>query len=917
MSPAQRYDAFVSYAHSQHEVVERMHHDLERFAKPWWRSRSTRLYRDRTTMPAEPSLQRAIFSAMALSSKLVVVLSPAAAASAWVNQEIAWWLGTEQPPHQGGAGSSVSLGKTAADLILVLVDGELGWRNGRWTAGSTALPDALCTLNEEPRWVTLKGVRPGSDDWVDRIAEVSAAIHNVPKDALHGVHVQESRRRLRHFGAAGALGVVLLVVGLVASLIAGQQTQLAWAGQLAARSTALLGVDLPQSALLAVAAHRTAPNAETTAALFRAVTAAPQTTGYLDAGQEVTAVARARLANVVVAGTASGDVLRWTDGVREVIGRTDGPTTSVAVSDDGAVASMTGGTRALLWTTEHLNAVDLGDDRMAGPTAMSPSGRTALFNAVATDDLSGSGQPPGSIVRIDVPTSVYFAIDLPGRWEQLYAPTDGEIAAGGVDGRWWRRSSDGSADISGSVYMGAHDGTPALSPNGLYFTTSNGDTAVPVWDAAAGEQDRDLPPRTATVPGSSRDALAISPAGDRLAASDAGSVYISEISTDPPDRPLLALAGTGTVTALTFISDDVLIGAAGSQVVTWDLTRSSRILLDTTVAPVPVPCNACSGVEVAVRPDGQAAAVIGGYSGVLVHFTDHDPVVIEFTAPLTDVYADVMWAPDGTLILPLESYMPTSDAEIRSSGDGNLIGKWPVERDAAIHVMGLSRADDGSVYDVGGSLGVLIRDPRSGEILTSRPEPTVAPGGPQQIEDDAVNPDEAQAAIVAGGTARLFDLATGDEYEVATGVAQVAFADDALVVRLKSDQVQIRAAADGELRHQTADLPLTERNVEPTTNGQLVADVTTDHTVRLIDADSSIIGTIPIDARVTSRQVGLAFTPDGTTLLIAEPGSAVQRINVVPADWEAMACTLAGRELTREEWAAAGGSGDPGGQCAP
>ena len=192
---------------------------------------------------------------------------------------------------------------------------------GAWDeVRSTALPRALRALKNEPRWVAFNGAERGSAEWTEKIADVSASIHNVPKDALHGMHLRESRRRVRHLSAAGALGVILLV----AALIAGQKTELA----LAARSAALLATDLPQAQLLAVQAYRTAPNAETTAALFRAVTATPQAVGYLDAGQGVTAVASACSADVVVAGTVSGDVLRWAGGARQVIGHTDAPTQS-------------------------------------------------------------------------------------------------------------------------------------------------------------------------------------------------------------------------------------------------------------------------------------------------------------------------------------------------------------------------------------------------------------------------------------------------------------------------------------------------------------------------------------------------------------------------------------------------------------
>ena len=555
-----------------------LQHGVERFAKPWWRSRALRLCRDRTTMAATADLLGTIEAALQASGKLVVILSPAAATSEWVDREVAWWLGHKPP----------------SDLVLVLAEGELEWGDGVWDATShPVLPPALRELTTEPLWVDLRDTAPGSSQWTERVAEVAAAVRNVPKDLLFGVHRHESRRRVRHLGAVGGVGVVLVVAGLIAALLASERGQLALAGRLAARSTALLGTDLVQAQLLAVRAYRMAPTDETTAALFRAVTATPQAVGYLDAGEPVTAVARARTADVVVAGTESGNVLRWSGGVRTVIGHTDGATNAVSVSDDGAVASMAGGTQARLWVGGRLHAVDLGDDRKAGPTAVSPSGHTALFDAVSTLDLT-DGPPQGAIVTVDVPTRAYRSFALPGWWRELHAPADGRVVAAGDTGGWWLGSGDGRVDVAGSVYTGAHAVTSAISTDGRYFSFTNGSPQVPVWDTAPGEADTQQPNRLAAAPPAGAVALAISPDGRRLAASGADGVYVSAIATVSTTAPL-TLPGDSFVTALHFVDDNTLVGAAGHAVVTWDLTRVSRIAMDDVPADVPWPCNACPG----------------------------------------------------------------------------------------------------------------------------------------------------------------------------------------------------------------------------------------------------------------------------------------------------------------------------------
>ena len=105
---------------------------------------------------------------------------------------------------------------------------------------------------------------------------------------------------------------------------------------------------------------------------------------------------------------------------------------------------------------------------------------------------------------------------------------------------------------------------------------------------------------------------------------------------------------------------------------------------------------------------------------------------------------------------------------------------------------------------------------------------------------------------------------------------------------------------------------------KPTTNGQMIAEVTTDGTLRLADVgNGSRIGSFPLDPSFDARKAGLAFSPDGASLVVASPGGLVQRWSVSPAHWVEAACRLAGRDLTPDEWASAGGSGSPDLHCHP
>ena len=167
-----------------------------------------------------------------MSGKLIVVASPEAARSDWVDREIATWL-AEHP---------------ATTIILVLVEGELKWADdgsGWDLAASTALPRALLTaFTDEPLWVDMRGVDGDNEQFTDRVVTVAAAITGIRKDKMIGLHVRQQRRTVRHVGVAGAVGVVLLVGAPIATFLLNQQTTATTAGRLAAASESHLGTDL-------------------------------------------------------------------------------------------------------------------------------------------------------------------------------------------------------------------------------------------------------------------------------------------------------------------------------------------------------------------------------------------------------------------------------------------------------------------------------------------------------------------------------------------------------------------------------------------------------------------------------------------------------------------------------------------------
>src|ERR1700730_4537494 len=107
-----RYDAFVSYSQSGDSAVARaVQRGLTRFAKRWNQRASLRVFRDETGLGANPNLWSSIQLALDDSDWLVLLTSPAAAASDAVTREVEYWLSV----------------KSSDRILIVLTGGTWKW----------------------------------------------------------------------------------------------------------------------------------------------------------------------------------------------------------------------------------------------------------------------------------------------------------------------------------------------------------------------------------------------------------------------------------------------------------------------------------------------------------------------------------------------------------------------------------------------------------------------------------------------------------------------------------------------------------------------------------------------------------------------------------------------------------------------
>lgn len=83
------YDAFISYSHAADgQLAPALQAGLQSLGKPWYRRRALRVFRDKTSLSASPELWPSIEHALATSRYFVLLASPEAARSRWVDQEV-------------------------------------------------------------------------------------------------------------------------------------------------------------------------------------------------------------------------------------------------------------------------------------------------------------------------------------------------------------------------------------------------------------------------------------------------------------------------------------------------------------------------------------------------------------------------------------------------------------------------------------------------------------------------------------------------------------------------------------------------------------------------------------------------------------------------------------------------------------
>ncbi len=300
-----RYKAFISYSHrADGKLAPEIQRALHRIAKPWYRLRSMRVFRDQTNLTTSPGLWTSIESALREAEYFVYLASPTAAASTWVQQEITWWL----------------TNRSHKSFLIVLTEGEIVWdteaKDLDWDK-TNALPRKVSKVfSEEPlyndvRWArTVDQLSLRHTQFRAAILDLAGTLLKRDKDELDGDDVRQHRRTRRVAGSAIIALSVLFVAALLAAYFAMQQSRLATARALSAQSEAVLPTNPELALLLAHEALKFKTDDQAEFALRQAFIRNPQRMiHHGPAGR--TLVAKFVGSNTVIAGERAKQAAVW------------------------------------------------------------------------------------------------------------------------------------------------------------------------------------------------------------------------------------------------------------------------------------------------------------------------------------------------------------------------------------------------------------------------------------------------------------------------------------------------------------------------------------------------------------------------------------------------------------------------------
>jgi WD40 repeat protein/class 3 adenylate cyclase/tRNA A-37 threonylcarbamoyl transferase component Bud32 len=719
-------------------------------------------------------------------------------------------------------------------------------------------------------------------------------------------------RRLRVLlGGAGLLLVAAVIAGVLA-LRAGDRARdtarTADAQRLGAQ--ALVDDRLERSLLLAQAGRILDDSVATRGNLLSALVRHPAAVGVLRGGTgAVLALALSPDGRTLAAGDDAGSVVLIDTRTRERIGRPlmlDREVWHIRFSPDGRLLAVTSGEIGTGVDAHSVKLFDAASMRLVGEIDVGhvPGAADnivdARFDAAGRTVIAtvGSNFPdvpfPTQMRRYDVRTgrAIGRAVQIAGN---SAIPTDAAPS-----GRMLFSAGNAvvlvdAATLRVTRRVPVRTLSAGLSPDGRSVALGGEDGSVKILDLKTGKRR--------TLSGRHEDrvhGLVFSPDGRTLATrSDDGRVLIWDLRAGNVRETLTG--HTGAIPTIVASADGrtLYTGGVDKRIIVWDLAGDRRLARSFQVYPFQRPGFTDFPPPLAISPSGGIVAAGRPDGGVSLHDAHTLRHLRDLPGNDERPVMAVEFSPDGTAVAATGE---GGQVALRDVESGRLLRPPLPGLGHPAQALGLS-PDGGrlAVADLHGNLRLL--DLKTGGV---RQSPSLG-GSPLHL---SFSPDGKTLAVGLGERTELRD---GRSLRVVARLqGNAARGGEGARVRFSPDGRLLAVAAfDGYTQlwdvatRRRAGAPLTGHEggvatAEFSPDGRMLATSGLDGTVILWDLRSRrSLGTLPGPLGFTAAR----FSRDGRRLFVLRDTGLALRWEVTPDAWSQHACRVAGRDLTRAEWA--------------
>jgi WD40 repeat protein len=306
------YKGFLSYSHAADvKLASALQRGIQHLGKPWYRRPLVRVFRDETSLSANPGLWSGIQKALEQCEYFLLMASVQSAGSPWVQKEVEWWI-----QH-----------RSVERFLIIVTDGTIVWNPSAadfdWER-TTCLPRVLRgRFREEPHYVDLCWTRQGkglvlrNSRFRTAVLTLAAPLHGRPMDELDGEDIRQQR------GFRLAAMSTILVTSLLAVAVASERRSAQDEARKAeSRSVAAKCLEsleqghMERAILLAVFAWRLSPTAEAQRALEKLASSSSDVAKILrqHTGVDIESMAFSPApgeAPVLATGSSDGSIILW------------------------------------------------------------------------------------------------------------------------------------------------------------------------------------------------------------------------------------------------------------------------------------------------------------------------------------------------------------------------------------------------------------------------------------------------------------------------------------------------------------------------------------------------------------------------------------------------------------------------------